>query len=486
MDHRPDYPKLEMLIGDEWAGASGRDTQPVVNPATGKSFAEVPLANASDMDRAVEWAVKGFSTWRAMTAYARARVMHDITASIRAHEAMLSATLTLEQGKPLRESLLEIRNAADTFEWMAEEGKRVYGRVVPARFKDTDQYVRYEPVGPVAAFSPWNFPAALALRKVATALAAGCSVVLKPAEETPGTMVAIARLCLRAGLPPGVLNVIYGVPADVSERLIGHPAIKKISFTGSVAVGRQLAAKASAHSKKITLELGGHAPVIVTSGVDVSRVVDLAVAAKFRNAGQLCICPTRFYVDESIFEPFVKAMAEKADRIEVGPGDDQRSSMGPLANARRVQAMERFCDDAGSKGARTVAGGRAEKGNGAGYFWRPTVVANASTDVAAMHEEPFGPIALINPYANLRDAIARANSLDFGLAAYAFTDSLQAAHLLEGSLEAGNVSINSYVSTTPEMPFTGVKSSGMGVELGIEGVLEHMNIKSVVRAALPG
>jgi succinate-semialdehyde dehydrogenase/glutarate-semialdehyde dehydrogenase len=309
-------------------------------------------------------------------------------------------------------------------------------------------------------------------------------VVLKPAEETPGIMVAMAHLCIEAGLPAGVLNVLYGVPAQVSSRLIASPHIRKISFTGSVPVGRQLAAQAGSVTKKITLELGGHAPVIVMHDVDIDHVVELTAAAKFRNAGQLCLCPTRFYVHEAVHDAFVARLAARASGMRVGNGLDPAADMGPLANERRVGAMHDFCEDAEARGARIVAGGHAPKDAKRGYFWSPTVIAQIPDDARAMTQEPFGPLALVSPFTRMGEVLERANALDFGLAAYAFTRSLSAAYEIEHGLEAGNVSINTYAISAPEMPFSGVKSSGLGSEMGREGLLDHMHPKAVVRVAV--
>jgi succinate-semialdehyde dehydrogenase / glutarate-semialdehyde dehydrogenase len=473
------YPSLGLLIDGQWI-TGGRDTQPVINPADGQEIARLPLATLDDIDHAAEAARQAFRTWRAVPALERGRLLQGIAARIRHDEERLAAIITLEQGKRLPEALLEVRNSADTFEWMAEEGKRAYGRTVPARQAGVDQTVLWEPVGPVAAFSPWNFPAALSTRKIATALAAGCTVVLKPAEETPGILVAIAMLCQEAGLPPGVLNLLYGRPADVSSRLIAHDAIQKISFTGSVPVGRTLATLAAQALKKATLELGGHAPVIVTDGVDVDKVVELTLAAKFRNAGQLCLCPTRFFVQESVYDRFVSALGARAGALRVGHGFDPQVQMGPLAHARRVQAMQDFCDDATAQGARLLCGGR--RVGSQGEFFAPTVLADMPAQARAMSQEPFGPLALVAPYRDLDDAIARANATDYGLASYGFTRSLDAAHHLQHGLEAGNVSLNTFAVSAPEMPFAGRKSSGLGAEMGIEGLHDHLMPKAVVRA----
>jgi succinate-semialdehyde dehydrogenase/glutarate-semialdehyde dehydrogenase len=477
------YPRLGLLIDGQWLRGEGRRTQSVINPATGAHLADVPLATEEDLDRAAQAAATAFPSWRRVPAVERAAILQSVARCIRRDEQRLATILTLEQGKRHIEALQEVRNSADTFEWMAEEGKRAYGRIVPARSRDTDQLVWLEPVGPVAAFSPWNFPAVLASRKVATALAAGCTVVLKPAEETPGIMVAIGELCLEAGVPPGVLNIVYGVPAHVSSRLIASPHIRKVSFTGSVPVGQQLAAQAGALVKRITLELGGHAPVVVMDDVDIDRVVELTVAAKFRNAGQLCICPTRFYVQEGVHDRFVAQLAERVGRMRVGDGLDASVDMGPLANPRRVQAMHAFCEDAQAVGARVVAGGRAPKKLKNGFFWSPTVIADIPDHAKAMTQEPFGPLTLVSRFAKLDEALQRANALDVGLAAYAFTRSLRAAYDIEHGLEAGNVSINTFATSAPEMPFSGIKSSGLGSEMGCEGLMDHMHLKSVVRMA---
>lgn len=479
------YPELGFLINGRWVRRGGRRTQSVLNPATGELLGELPLATAEDIDEAADAAERGFTQWRAVPAFQRAAILQQVAARMREHAEALGLIITLEQGKRLPEAVLEVRAAADTFEWMAEEGKRVYGRIVPPRTPGTDQFVRLEPVGAVAAFSPWNFPAALSARKVATALAAGCSVVLKPAEETPGIMIAIAQLCVDAGVPSGVINILYGVPAEVSSRLIASRSIRKVSFTGSVPVGRMLATQAGAELKKITLELGGHAPVVVMGDVDVNRVVDLSLAAKFRNAGQLCLCPTRFFVHESVHKAFASRFAERANAMVVGNGQDSSVDMGPLINQRRVDAMQGFCADALDRGARIIAGGAPPDRMANGHFWRPTVIDDIPDDARAMREEPFGPLALITPFSELDAALKRANSTDFGLASYAFTNSLSDARAIEHGLHVGNVSINTFAVSPPELPFSGVKHSGLGSEMGAEGLADHFELKSVIRALPP-
>lgn len=479
------YPTLELLVDGEWLDAQGRDTAPVVNPATGQEIGRVPLAHPQDVDRAVQAAQRAFGDWRRETALRRGRLLMKIADLIRTQTDELARVLTVEQGKTWLESVGEITATADTFEWMAEEGKRVYGRTVPSRFPGAEQLVVHEPVGVVAALSPWNYPAALGARKVATALAAGCTVVLKPAEETPGIWVALARLCMQAGLPAGVLNVIYGRPAEVSARLIAAPEVRKVSFTGSVPVGMLLAQQAGALLKKTTMELGGHSPTFVCEDAPVERVAELAVASKYRNAGQICHSPTRFFVHERVFDRFVGAFAERAAALRVGNGLEEGVQMGPLANPRRTAAMAQLCDDARACGAEIVTGGQAQPSGGAGYFWAPTVIARPTAATRALSEEPFGPLALMIPYQDLSGAIAQANSLDYALGAFAFTSSLAHAQALQSSVRAGCLSINTFAITPPELPFGGIRHSGIGREMGAEGLLDHFETKAVIRVAAP-
>ncbi|MCW5652191.1 NAD-dependent succinate-semialdehyde dehydrogenase [Hydrogenophaga sp.] len=479
------YPTLELLIDGEWVGAQGRETAPVVNPATGQAIGRVPLASPADIDRAVRAAQRAFLSWRRETAITRARLLGKVADAVRAHTDELARILTLEQGKTLTESVGEITATADTFEWMAEEGKRAYGRTVPSRIPGAEQIVMLEPVGVVAALSPWNYPAALGARKVATALAAGCTVVLKPAEETPGIWVALAHLCFEAGLPPGTLNLLYGHPAEVSSRLIAAPEVRKISFTGSVPVGMQLAQQAAALLKKTTMELGGHSPTFVCEDAPIERVAELAVASKFRNAGQICHSPTRFFVHERVFDRFADAFAERAASLRVGNGLAQGVQMGPLANPRRMAAMAALCEDARKVGAAILTGGEPVVQGEGGNFWRPTVIARPPAATRALREEPFGPLALMVPYADLADAVEQANALDYGLGAFAFTPSLAQAQFLQEHVRAGCLSINTFAITPPELPFGGIKHSGLGREMGSEGLLDHFETKAVIRVAAP-
>jgi succinate-semialdehyde dehydrogenase/glutarate-semialdehyde dehydrogenase len=477
------YPELELLVDGQWLGAekNQRNTQPVHNPATGELLGQLPMALEGDVEQAIEAAHHAFAPWKTRTALERGRLLSRIASAIREQARSLAQILTLEQGKTLPEALGEVTATADTFEWMAEQGKRVYGRVVPSRFMGVEQLVVHEPVGVIGAFSPWNYPMVLAARKVATALAAGCTIVIKPAEETPGVMIAIARICMDAGLPSGVLNVLYGVPDMVSRRLIASPKVAQLSFTGSVPVGRHLLGLASAAMKKITLELGGHSPVIVDRDVPVERVAELAAAAKFRNAGQICHAPTRFIVHDSVADAFERELAKRAGQLRLGNGIDEAVQMGPLVNRRRQAAMRELTDDAVKSGARLLCGGTEPEGLGDGSFWQPTVLADVGAAARAMHEEVFGPIALVSRFDTLEQAIETANDVEFGLAAYAFTRSAESMQRLQGSLQAGSVSINTFAVTPPELPFAGIKLSGMGAEMGEEGLMDHFHTKAVVR-----
>ena len=469
------------LIAGQTVVGGGRVRQPVINPATGQAIAELSLATQTDIDVAAENAQRGFRQWSALTPFARAQILKTVAEAMRREADGMAAMLTREQGKTLREARGEVAGAADLFEWLAEEGKRIYGRVVAARAAEVQQLVLLEPVGPVAAFSPWNYPLALAARKVGHALAAGCSVVIKPAEEAPSAVLHMARLCIAAGVPADAIQVLFGVPAEVSQRLISSPHIRKISFTGSIPVGRHLAGLAGTALKKVTFELGGHSAVIVMDDVDIERTVAMAVASKFRNAGQICIAPTRFFVHDRIHDRFVKAFAERALALRVSDGARDDTDMGPLAHERRLAAMADLTQDAVATGARLVAG-TAERGRDAGFFWQPTVLADVPEHARILREEPFGPLAPFVRFDDLEAVIDRANAVEFGLAGYAFTQSLRSARLIQDRLKVGALGINTFSVTAPEMPFTGVKNSGLGVAQGTEGLLDHMNIKSAFRA----
>jgi succinate-semialdehyde dehydrogenase/glutarate-semialdehyde dehydrogenase len=467
------YPKLQLLIGGQWLS---RDGAPVINPADESVIGTVPHATKADLAAAVAAAEEGFHVWRRTSPAKRAEIILKAASIIRSRVEDFAVAMTLEQGKPIAQSRLEILRGCDIIEWDAQEGRRIYGRVIPAEPGMRHTVLR-QPIGPVAAFSPWNFPMSSPGRKVGGALSAGCSIILKASEETPAGAYQLARAFMDAGLPPGVLNLVFGEPAKVSEYLIPHPSIRLVTFTGSIPVGKHLAAMAGAHMKPAIMELGGHAPVIVCEDVDPVTTAAISVTGKSRNAGQVCVSPTRWFVQERIYSEFTKAFAEKAAALKVGNGLDPDNQVGPLANARRIDAMTEFVADARAKGGKVLSGG-ARLGN-RGYYWPLTVLADLPDDARVMGEEPFGPIAVVNPVKTVEEAIRRANELPYGLAAYAFTNSARNVDLLSDGVEAGNLSINHFVASIAETPFGGVKDSGYGREGGTEGLTHYTVVKNV-------
>lgn len=471
------YPNTQLLIDGQWQDAADGRTLPVFNPATGAEIGRVAHAGIADLDRALAAAQKGFEAWRDVPAIERGRIMRRAAGLMRERADGIAAILTQENGKPLAEAKIETMAAADIIEWFADEGMRIYGRIVPSRNPAVRQLVIKDPVGPVAAFTPWNFPINQAVRKVSAALTTGCSIIVKAPEETPAAPAALLRAFVDAGVPAGVVGLVYGTPAEISGYLIPHPVIRKISFTGSTVVGKQLAALAGQHMKRVTMELGGHAPVIVAEDADLELAVKSSGAAKFRNAGQVCISPTRFLVHESVRNDFAAALARHAQSLKVGDGLAEGTQMGPLANPRRVVAMTSLMEDAVERGA-TVATGGARIGE-AGNFFAPTVLIDVPLDAKVFNDEPFGPVAAIRAFNTLEEAIAEANRLPYGLAAYAFTRSLKNAHLLSQRIEAGMLWVNQPALPLPEMPFGGVKDSGYGSEGGPEALEAYLNSRAV-------
>jgi succinate-semialdehyde dehydrogenase/glutarate-semialdehyde dehydrogenase len=476
------YPDVSLYIDGTWAkAASGRGID-VVNPATGDKIGTVAHADKADLDRALEAAAKGFRTWRKVAAFDRSKLMRRAADILRSRADDIARLLTQEQGKPLPEAKGEVLAAADVIDWFAEEARRAYGRVIPARADGIYQLVIKEPVGPVAAFTPWNFPINQVVRKLSGAVAAGCSIIVKAPEETPASPAELVRAFADAGIPAGVVNLVYGVPAEISEYLIPHPVIRKISFTGSTVIGKQLAALAGAHMKRVTMELGGHAPAIVFDDADIAAASKLLAGAKYRNAGQVCVSPTRMLVQESVYEQFVEGFVAHARAVKVGDGLESGTTMGPLANARRITAMETFIGDAQQKGA-TIRTGGSRIGN-KGNFFEPTVLTDVPLEARVMNEEPFGPLALISPFRGFDDAVAEANRLPFGLASYAYTRSAKTAAAVAASVEAGMMSINHQGLALPETPFGGVKDSGYGSEGGSEAIEAYLNTKFVTQAGM--
>ncbi len=474
------YTNLALYIDGEWISGGGRESEQVINPATEKSLGTLTHASTADLDRALDAAERGFKVWRSTSPYERCRIMHKAAEIFRARGEEIARILTMEQGKVIAEARIEVAVTADIIDWYAEEGRRAYGRIIPGRTPGVRQMTVQEPVGPCAAFTPWNFPGVTPARKIAGALGAGCSLIIKASEETPGTCIEMVRAFHEAGLPKGVLNLVFGVPARISEHVIASDIIRKVSFTGSVPVGKHLTKLAAEGMKRTTMELGGHSPVVVFADADPEKSAEMAAAGKYRNAGQVCISPTRFYVQENSYDRFVKRFVEYANGLKLGDGLTQGTSMGPLANPRRLDAMEGFVADAKKRGAKIAAGG-GRHGN-QGFFFDPTVVTDIPDDARLMTEEPFGPVAPIVPFKSFDEVVERANSLPFGLAAYTFTTSTKTANMISDALEAGMIGVNSLAISTPETPFGGVKESGYGHEGGIEGLEAYTNKKLVIQA----
>jgi succinate-semialdehyde dehydrogenase / glutarate-semialdehyde dehydrogenase len=473
------YSDVKLFINGEWSEGSEGKSEPIFNPATGQAIGRLAHASRADLDHALAAAQKGFDTWRKVSAFDRYKLLRKAADIIRSRADTISQLMTQEQGKPLAESRMETVAAGDIMDWFAEEARRTYGRIVPARAEGVMQLVIKEPVGPVAAFTPWNFPINQAVRKVSAALAAGCSVILKGPEETPASCAALIQAYVDAGIPAGVVGLVFGVPSEISEYLIPHPVIRKVTFTGSTPVGKKLAALAGLHMKRITMELGGHAPAIVFEDADVDAAVKQLAASKFRNAGQVCVSPTRFLVHESVYARFVDGFVAAAKAIKVGDGTDAGTRMGPLANSRRVEAMQMLLDDATSHGAKIATGGKriGTQGN----FFEPTVLVDVPKQARIMSEEPFGPIAPIVPFSRFDEVVQEANRLPFGLAAYAYTRSLKTANAIGSAFESGMVSINHLGLALPEVPFGGVKDSGYGSEGGSEAIEAYLNTKFVTQ-----
>ena len=460
------YESLALYIDGEFIQGDGRIEQPVLDPASGNTLGQLPHATRADLDRALAAAERAFATWRHVSPMERGAILRKVGELSRERAKEIGRNITLDQGKPLAEAVGEVLRCADHCDWHAEECRRIYGRVIPPRTPNVRQFVLREPIGVCAAFTPWNFPYNQAIRKIAAAIGAGCTIIIKGPEDSPSAIVAIARLFHEAGLPPGVLNVVWGVPHEVSEYLIASPIVRKVSFTGSVPVGKQLAALAGSHMKRITMELGGHSPVIVCEDADVERAATMLATLKFSNAGQVCVSPTRFYIQQPVWERFMGRFTELSRNIKVGPGLEADTRMGPLAHARRVDAMAEFVEDASARGARIEVGG--ERLGDMGNFFAPTVIAAPPDDARIMQAEPFGPIAACVPFQDLDEAIRRANSLPYGLSSYAFTSNTRHALRIQNGLEAGMVNINHFGQALPETPFGGIKDSGMGSEGGTE------------------
>jgi len=477
------YPDTQLFLNGEWRDALAKESLEIINPATEEVIGKVSHARKEDLDIALNAAEKAFNSWKNVSAYERSKILRKAADIVRSKADEIATLMTLEQGKPLVEAKMETMGAADSIDWYAEEGRRAYGRIIPSRApQGVYQFVFKEAVGVVAAFTPWNFPLNQVVKKVAAAFAAGCTAIVKGPEETPASVAELIKAFDEAGMPKGSINLVYGIPAEISEYLIAHPIVRKVTFTGSTAVGKLLASLAGTHMKRVTMELGGHSPAIVCEDADVKAAVKILSANKFRNAGQVCISPTRFLVHDSVYEEFVDGFVKQAEALNVGNGLDEGVKMGPLAHDRRLTAIEGFVADAVENGAKVLTGGK-RKGN-KGYFFEPTVMTNVSNDARIMNEEPFGPLAPINSFSSIDEVIEEANRLNYGLAAYAYTNSAKTAQDLGQAIESGQVSINHHGLGLVDTPFGGVKDSGYGSEGGPEGLDAYMTTKLVSQTGL--
>jgi succinate-semialdehyde dehydrogenase/glutarate-semialdehyde dehydrogenase len=471
------YPGTKLFIDGRWLDGSDGQAIPVLNPASGLQIGSVARASAADVAAAVSAAHAAFEVWRDVAAYERYRLLRGAAALLRDRADSIARILTLEQGKPLSEARKEILASADIIDWFAEEGRRAYGRTIPSRIADATQAEFKEQVGPVAAFTPWNLPVSQAARKIAAALAAGCSVVLKGPEETPGSCAALVQAFAEHGLPNGLINLLFGSPWEISSQLISHPLIRKISFTGSTVVGKQLAMLAGQYMKRTTMELGGHAPALVFADADLEVAARILAGTKYRNAGQLCVAPSRVLVQKTVYPEFLERFVAHAKAIKVGDGLAEDTQMGPVAHEGRLTATKNLVADALSRGGEVAAGG-VQVGS-RGYFFSPTVLTDVPTEARAMNEEPFGPIAVITPFTGFEDAIREANRLPYGLAAYAYTRSAKTAAHVARKIECGMISINYHGLGLPEVRFGGIKDSGHGSEGGADALDAYLNTKYV-------
>ncbi len=477
------YPDTHLFLNGEWREAAAKESLEIINPATEEVIGKVSHARKEDLDIALNAAESAFNSWKNVSAYERSKILRKAADIVRSKADKIATLMTMEQGKPLIEAKMETMGAADSIDWYAEEGRRAYGRIIPSRApQGVYQFVFKEPVGVVAAFTPWNFPLNQVVKKVAAAFAAGCTAIVKGPEETPASVAELIKAFDEAGMPKGSINLVYGIPAEISEYLIAHPIVRKVTFTGSTAVGKLLASQAGTHMKRVTMELGGHSPAIVCEDADVKAAVKILSANKFRNAGQVCISPTRFLVHDSVYEEFVDGFVKQAESLNVGNGLDEGVKMGPLAHDRRLTAIEGFVADAVENGAKVLTGGK-RKGN-KGYFFEPTVMTNVSNEARIMNEEPFGPLAPINSFSSIDEVVEESNRLNYGLAAYAYTNSAKTAQDLGQSIESGQVSINHHGLGLVDTPFGGVKDSGYGSEGGPEGLDAYMTTKLVSQTGL--
>ena len=471
------YSKFGQFIDGKWQPSSNKETYDVINPATEEVIGKASKASSVDVDKALKSAQKGFSVWKKFSPWNRAAIIRKIADLMRKKDNQLAKWMTLETGKPLKESLAEVSGSADIFEWNSEETKRIYGQTVQSRFENTRVIINYEPVGVVAALSPWNFPLVLAARKISTALAAGCSVICKPDVVTPGTVMELIDIINQCGVPPGVVNLLSGDPPSIASQLISSDIVKKVSLTGSIRVGKIVLKQVAEKIQRVTMELSGHAPFIVHADADVEKATDMAMAAKYRNNGQVCISPSRFYIHESKKKQFTKSFVDKTLKLKIGNGMDKNVQLGPITTKKRLEEIEKLVEVTKKEGAKILCGGKRPSGFNKGYFYEPTVFDNVKDNFKIMTEEPFGPLTPLLTFKDFDEVIEKANNQVAGLAGYVCTRSIDLANKTSEALETGMVAVNTPVISNAETPFGGIKQSGYGREGGSFGIKDYLNIK---------
>ena len=471
------YNKFGQFIDGKWQASSNNETYDVINPATEEVIGKASKASREDVQKALKSAEKGLKIWRDTSPWKRSYIIRKIADKMREKQDVLAKWMTLEVGKPLAEGIGEVGGAADIFEWNAEETKRIYGQTVESRFPDTRVHVYYQPVGVVAALIPWNFPLVLASRKISTALAAGCSVICKPDVITPGTVMELVNICKEAGVPDGVVNLLSGDPAEISEQLLESDIVKKVSITGSTRVGKIILKKAADKVQRVTMELSGHSPFIVFEDSDIDKVADMAVTAKFRNNGQVCIAPNRFYIQESKKEEFINKFIERTKKLKIGNGMDEGVQLGPFTTGKRLAEIEELVETTKNEGAEVLLGGKRPAGFNKGYFYEPTVFDGIKDDFTIMKQEPFGPLVPMLSFKTFDEVIERANNNDLGLCSYIYTNSMEQAHRASELIETGCVAVNTAAVAVAEAPFGGIKQTGYGREGGSMAIKDYLNVK---------
>ena len=471
------YSKFGQFIDGKWQQAEKKETYAVINPATEEVIGQASKASPVDVEKALKSAEKGLKIWRNTAPWQRSYIIRKIADLMREKKDILAKWLTLEVGKPLMEGIGEVSGSADIFEWNAEETKRIYGQTVESRFPDTRVHVYYQPVGVVAALVPWNFPLVLASRKISTALAAGCSVICKPDVITPGTVMELVDICKEAGVPPGVVNLLSGDPPAIAEQLIQSDIVKKISITGSTRVGKLILKQAADKVQRVTMELSGHSLFIVFDDADINKATDMAITSKFRNNGQVCISPNRFYIQEKKKDEFIKAFIDRTKKLKIGNGLDEDVQLGPLTTSKRLSEVEALVEKTKKEGAKVLLGGKRPSGFNKGYFYEPTIFDNVKDNFTIMREEPFGPLVPMLSFKTFDEVMERANNHELGLASYICTNSMEQAHRASEQMETGTVGVNTPLIAIAEAPFGGIKQTGYGREGGSMAIKDYLNIK---------